>query len=76
VFTLDANAGEHDLICLGRVTDASGLFVDAPARRIAPWPSESINACKQAVYTCISLPIENALCEVPALAGDKPDAGC
>ncbi|AOW98922.1 enoyl-CoA hydratase [Moorena producens PAL-8-15-08-1] len=38
-----------------------GLFVEDLAKRIALWPSESINATKQAVYESIDLPIEEAL---------------
>ena len=41
--------------------DEIGPFVDALARRIALWPSESINATKQAVYESIDLPIQQAL---------------
>ena len=43
--------------------DEIGPFVEALAKRIALWPSESINACKKAVYASIDLPIEDALCE-------------
>ena len=38
-----------------------GPFVDSLAKRIALWPSESINATKQAVYESIDKPIEEAL---------------
>lgn len=38
-------------------------FVEALANRIALWPAESINACKQAVYASIDKPIEAALKE-------------
>ncbi|MEM7017444.1 MAG: enoyl-CoA hydratase/isomerase family protein [Pseudomonadota bacterium] len=41
--------------------DEIGPFVEALAKRIALWPSESINATKQAVYESIDLPIEEAL---------------
>lgn len=41
--------------------DEIGPFVDALAQRIALWPSESINATKQAVYESIDLPIAEAL---------------
>jgi len=41
--------------------DEIGPFVDALAKRIALWPSESINATKQAVYESIDLSIEEAL---------------
>ena len=40
-----------------------GPFVEDLARRIALWPSESINATKQAVYASIDLPIREALRE-------------
>ncbi|MEO1393389.1 MAG: enoyl-CoA hydratase/isomerase family protein [Cyanobacteria bacterium J06634_5] len=40
-----------------------GPFVDALAQRIALWPAESINACKQTVYASIDRPIEEALKE-------------
>ncbi|MEM7171116.1 MAG: enoyl-CoA hydratase/isomerase family protein [Pseudomonadota bacterium] len=40
-----------------------GPFVEELANRIALWPSESINATKQAVYHSIDLPIEAALRE-------------
>ena len=43
--------------------DEIGPFVEDLARRIALWPSESINATKQAVYASIDLPIEEALRE-------------
>ena len=38
-----------------------GPFVDALAKRIALWPSESIEACKKAVYESIDKPIDEAL---------------
>ena len=38
-----------------------GPYVDLLAKRIALWPSESINATKQAVYESIDKPIEEAL---------------
>ncbi len=41
--------------------DEIGPFVEDLANRIALWPSESINATKQAVYESIDLPIEEAL---------------
>ncbi|WP_420547923.1 enoyl-CoA hydratase/isomerase family protein [Curvivirga sp.] len=41
--------------------DEIGPFVEALAKRIALWPSASINATKQAVYESIDLPIEEAL---------------
>lgn len=40
-----------------------GPYVDAIATRIALWPAESINACKQTVYASIDKPIEAALKE-------------
>ena len=43
--------------------DEIGPFVEELAKRIALWPSESINATKQAVYASIDLPIEEALRE-------------
>ena len=36
-------------------------YVEALANRIALWPAESINACKQAVYASIDKPINEAL---------------
>ncbi|GGB72802.1 enoyl-CoA hydratase/isomerase family protein [Shewanella inventionis] len=41
--------------------DEIGPYVDALAQRIAQFPAESINACKQAVYESIDKPIEEAL---------------
>ncbi|MBS8259326.1 enoyl-CoA hydratase/isomerase family protein [Roseibium polysiphoniae] len=38
-----------------------GPYVEQLARRIALWPSASINASKQAVYESIDAPIEDAL---------------
>ena len=38
-----------------------GPFVDQLAQRIAKFPAESINACKQAVYESIDKPIKEAL---------------
>ncbi|MEM8541474.1 MAG: enoyl-CoA hydratase/isomerase family protein [Pseudomonadota bacterium] len=48
---------------INRALDAEeiGAFVDELAARIALWPSESINATKQAVYESIDKPIEDAL---------------
>ncbi|MEM8716004.1 MAG: enoyl-CoA hydratase/isomerase family protein [Cyanobacteria bacterium P01_A01_bin.3] len=40
-----------------------GDYVEALASRIALWPSESIQACKHAVYASIDKPIEEALKE-------------
>lgn len=41
--------------------DKIAAHVDALAKRIALWPSESINATKKAVYESIDLPIAEAL---------------
>lgn len=41
--------------------DDIGPYVDTLAKRIALFPAESINACKQAVYESIDKPIEEAL---------------
>ncbi len=48
---------------INRALDAEeiGPFVEDLAKRIALWPSESINATKQAVYESIDRPIEEAL---------------
>ncbi len=43
--------------------DKIGPYVDELANRIAYFPAESINACKQAVYASIDKPIEDALRE-------------
>ena len=43
--------------------DKIGIFVEDLAKRIALWPSESINATKQAVYASIDMPIDQALHE-------------
>ncbi len=50
---------------INRALDAAeiGPFVEALAQRIACFPSESINACKQAVYASVDLPIAEALKE-------------
>mgnify|MGYP001802735428 FL=1 len=40
-----------------------GPFDEALANRIALWPAESINACKQTVYASIDKPIDEALKE-------------
>lgn len=60
----DWDADEAERIgTINRALDADeiGPFVDVLAKRIALWPSESINACKQAVYESIGKPIEEAL---------------
>lgn len=41
--------------------DEIGPYVDMLAKRIAQFPAESINACKQAVYESIDRPIADAL---------------
>ncbi|GAB5404861.1 MAG: enoyl-CoA hydratase/isomerase family protein [Aureliella sp.] len=41
--------------------DEIGPYVDNLANRIATFPAESINACKQAVYESIDKPIDEAL---------------
>ncbi|MEM1181723.1 MAG: enoyl-CoA hydratase/isomerase family protein [Acidobacteriota bacterium] len=41
--------------------DEIGDYVDTLAKRIASFPAESINACKQAVYESIDKPIDEAL---------------
>jgi enoyl-CoA hydratase/carnithine racemase len=41
--------------------DEIGEYVDTLAKRIAQFPAESINACKQAVYESIDKPIGEAL---------------
>lgn len=41
--------------------DEIGEYVDTLAKRIAKFPAESINACKQAVYESIDKPIDEAL---------------
>ncbi|MGL6260017.1 enoyl-CoA hydratase/isomerase family protein [Vibrio sp. WXL103] len=41
--------------------DEIGEYVENLARRIAKFPAESINACKQTVYESIDKPIEEAL---------------
>lgn len=50
---------------INRALDADeiGPYVETLAKRIALWPAESINACKQAVYASIDQPIEDALKE-------------
>ncbi|WP_444901634.1 enoyl-CoA hydratase/isomerase family protein [Microbulbifer sp. SSSA007] len=41
--------------------DEIGEYVDSLAKRIAQFPAESINACKQAVYESVDKPINEAL---------------
>ncbi|MEL7037245.1 MAG: enoyl-CoA hydratase/isomerase family protein [Cyanobacteria bacterium J06592_8] len=43
--------------------DKIGAYVDELAQRIARFPADSINACKQAVYASIDKSIEDALIE-------------
>ncbi|ELS01777.1 enoyl-CoA hydratase/carnithine racemase [Xenococcus sp. PCC 7305] len=43
--------------------DKIGIYVDELAQRIALFPAESINACKQTVYASIDKPIDEALKE-------------
>lgn len=43
--------------------DKIGAYVDELAKRIAHFPADSINACKQAVYASIDKPIAEALKE-------------
>lgn len=60
----DWDADEAERIgTINRALDADeiGPFVDALAKRIALWPSASINATKKAVYESIDKPIEDAL---------------
>ena len=58
----DADEAER-LGTINRALDPNeiGPHVEALAKRIALWPPESINACKQAVYASIDAPIEEAL---------------
>ena len=60
----DADEAER-LGTINRALDPNeiGPHVEALAKRIAHWPAESINACKQAVYASIDAPIEEALKE-------------
>ena len=60
----DFDADEAERIgTINRAMDADeiGPFVDALAKRIALWPSESINATKQCVIESIDQPIKDAL---------------
>lgn len=60
----DADEAEaHGAINKALDADKIGEYVDTLARRIAKFPAESINACKQAVYESIDKPIEDALKE-------------
>ena len=60
----DFDADEAERVgTVNRALDADeiGPFVEDLAKRIALWPSASINATKQAVYESIDRPIEGAL---------------
>ena len=60
----DFDADEAERVgTVNRALDADeiGPFVEELAKRIALWPSASINATKQAVYESIDRPIEDAL---------------
>lgn len=60
----DFNADEAEAYgTINKALDASeiGAYVDNLANRIAQFPAESINACKQAVYESIDKPIDEAL---------------
>ena len=58
----DADEAEaYGTINRARDPAESGDYVDTLARRIACFPAESINACKQAVYESIDRPIDEAL---------------
>ncbi|NEZ66992.1 enoyl-CoA hydratase/isomerase family protein [Leptolyngbyaceae cyanobacterium CCMR0082] len=60
----DANQAEaYGTINKALDPEEIGSFVEALANRIALWPAESINACKQAVYASTDKPIEAALKE-------------
>ena len=61
---IEEDADEAERIgTINRAMDADeiGPFVDALAKRIALWPSESINATKQCVIESIDVPIIEAL---------------
>ena len=60
----DADQGEaYGTINKALDPEEIGPYVEALANRIALWPAESINACKQTVYASIDNPIEDALKE-------------
>ena len=60
----DADQGEaYGTINKALDPEEIGPYVEALANRIALWPAESINACKQTVYASIDQPIEAALKE-------------
>ena len=58
----DADDAER-LVTINKALDANeiGEYVDNLAKRIAKFPAESINACKQMVYESIDKPIDEAL---------------
>ncbi|NER29376.1 MAG: enoyl-CoA hydratase/isomerase family protein [Symploca sp. SIO1C4] len=60
----DADEAE-DYGTINKALDADKIsaYVDELAKRIAHFPADSINACKQAVYASIDKPIEEALKE-------------
>ncbi|OAN12996.1 enoyl-CoA hydratase [Photobacterium jeanii] len=58
----DADEAEaYGIINKALEPDEIGPYVDALAQRIAKFPAESINACKQMVYESIDQPIKDAL---------------
>ena len=60
----DADQGEaYGTVNKALDPEEIGPYVEALANRIALWPAESINACKQTVYASIDKPIEAALKE-------------
>ncbi|MEM9946128.1 MAG: enoyl-CoA hydratase/isomerase family protein [Cyanobacteria bacterium P01_D01_bin.36] len=60
----DADQGEaYGTVNKALDPEEIGPCVEALANRIALWPAESINACKQTVYASIDKPIEAALKE-------------
>ncbi|GAA5213533.1 enoyl-CoA hydratase/isomerase family protein [Corallincola platygyrae] len=59
-FTAD-EAEAYGTINKALAPDEIGEYVDTLAKRIAQFPAESINACKQMVYESIDKPIEEAL---------------
>ncbi len=56
-------AAAHGTVNKALDADKIGDYVQELAERIACFPSESINACKQAVYASVDLPIAAALKE-------------
>ncbi|MEM1210669.1 MAG: enoyl-CoA hydratase/isomerase family protein [Planctomycetota bacterium] len=60
----DFDADEAEAYCtINKALDADEIddYVNTLAQRIAQFPAESINACKQAVYESIDKPIDEAL---------------